>query len=261
MEATLGAMLVLLSFATDSETGVARTADPRPLMVVLVGGFVSDPTPDQVNDNAGRGGNSGMYRLCRDLQEGDGIAAEYFNWNGTRAGNIRMRKPPMARGIAEFIREQRSEHPDERLVIIGNSWGGHTAREVCEQLTEAPAIPVEEVVFLDPSSLARTVNGKRSGGLPQNVSHAVNYFTRHKLSWRHWPDEPRVENIDLGDPRHGYLIEKGPHYDSTIDFKAHVAAEWDDRIHLDIRRRIRSLRERAVVVDSVPAGTARVLSD
>ena len=202
-----------------------------------------------------------MYRLCRDLQEGDGIAAEYFNWNGTRAGNIRMRKPPMAAGIARFLRERRSKHPDERLVIVGNSWGGHTAREVCEQLAEAPAVPIEEVVFLDPASLGRTVNGKRPGGLPPNVSHAVNYFTRHKLSWRHWPDEPRVENIDLGDPKHGFLIEKGPHYDSPIDFKAHVAAEWDEYIHLDIRRRIRKLRERPVLVNSTPPGTARVLSD
>ncbi len=184
----MGAMLVLLSFAADSGAGVARTADPRPLMVVLIGGFVSDPTPEQVNDNAGRGGNSGMYRLCRDLQEGDGVCAEYFNWNGTRAGSIRVRKPPMAPGIAEFIRERRSEHPDERLVVIGNSWGGHTAREVCQHLTEAPVISVEQVIFLDPSSLGRTVNGKRSGGLPANVHHAVNYFTRHKLSWRNWPD-------------------------------------------------------------------------
>jgi len=65
----------------------------------------------------------------------------------------------------------------------------------------------------------------------------------------------------LGDPRHGYLIEKGPHYDSPIDFKAHVAAEWDDRIHLDIRWRIRKLRESEALADPVPTGTARVLSD
>ncbi|MGD9857742.1 MAG: hypothetical protein AB7U20_22595, partial [Planctomycetaceae bacterium] len=198
---------------------------------------------------------------CGDLMHWDGIAAEYFNWNGTRAGDIRLRNPPMAAGIAEFLRERRPTHPEERLVIVGNSWGGHTAREVCELLAVEPAIPVELVVFLDPSSLGRTLNGKRSGGLPRNVTAAVNYFTQHKLSWRDWNDEPRVENIDLGDPQRGYLLDRGPHYNSAVDFKAHVFAEWDERIHIDIRLRIRKLRERAVLVEAAPAGGIRVLSD
>jgi hypothetical protein len=89
----------------------------------------------------------------------------------------------------------------------------------------------------------------------------MNYFTRHKLSWRYWPDEPRVENIDLGDPRFGYLVEDGPPYDSAVNFEAHVFAEWDERIHSDIRRRIRQLRERSALIEPVPIGTVRVLSD
>lgn len=261
MEMMLGTVMVMLAAAAGAEEAVARTIDPRPLMVVLVGGFVSDPSPEQLDGTSGRGGNSGMYRLRGDLIHWDGIAAEYFNWNGTRAGNIRLRTPPMAEGIAEFIRDRRSRHPQERLIIVGNSWGGHTAREVCELLAAPPAVPVELVVFLDPSSLGRTLNGKRNGGLPDNVAAAVNYYTQHMLSWREWPDEPRLQNIDLGDPVHGYLVAGGPRYDSSVDFKAHVFAEWDERIHADIRQRIRRLRERAVLVDAATAGAAHVLGE
>jgi len=254
MGMTITAISMLLTVAAGADVGIARTVDPRPLRVVLIGGFVSDPSPDQLNGTAGRGGNSGLYRLRGDLLRWDGIASDYFNWNGTRAGNIRIRNPPMAAGIAESIRERRAERPDERVVIVGNSWGGHTGREVCELLAEAPAVPVELIIFLDPSSLGRTFDGRRHGGLPDNVGRAVNIFTRHKLSWRHWPDEPRVENIDLGDPRNGYLFEGGPEYDSSIDFQAHVMAEWDERIHADIRRRIRKLRERPVLISPAPTG-------
>lgn len=261
MGVTFSAISLMLAIATGADVGVARTVDLRPIRVVLIGGFVSDPSPAQLNGTSGRGGNSGMYRLAGDLLNADGIAVDYFNWNGTRAGNIRMRKPPMADGIAESIRERAAAHPDERIVLVGNSWGGHTAREVCERLAIAPVVPVELVIFLDPSSLGRTLNGKRNGGLPDNVDRAVNYFTHHQLSWRNWPDEPRVENIDLGDARHGFLFEGGPEYGSSIDFQAHVAAEWDERIHSDIRRRIRQLRERSVLVEPVPVGTIRLLSD
>lgn len=252
MGMTFTAISMLLTVAAGADVGIARTVDPRPLQVILIGGFVSDPSPAQLNGTSGRGGNSGLYRLRGDLLRLDGIEAEYFNWNGTRAGNIRIRHPPMADGIARYIREQRAVRPDARLVIVGNSWGGHTAREVCERLAEEPAVPVELMIFLDPSSLGRTLNGRRNGDLPANVRHAVNIFTRHTLSWRHWPDEPRVENIDLGDPKNGYLFEGGPQYASAVDFQAHVMAEWDERIHADIRRRIRKLREGPVLIEPVP---------
>jgi pimeloyl-ACP methyl ester carboxylesterase len=242
-------------------------------LVVLVGGFVSDPSPAQVNETAGRGGNSGLYRLRGDLLRYDGISAEYFNWNGTRTGKITAPDPPMAAGIAEFIRDRRATHPQERLVIVGNSWGGHTAREVCELLAQEPAESVELMIFLDPSSLARVKHGQRPGGLPPNVEQAVNYFTRHLLSWRHWPGEPRVENVDLGDPANGFCKSGEPPYDSLLDHLGHVCAEWDERIHWDIRRRIRQLRDagrgdgrriQEVAIDgNQPAGNERaaVISD
>jgi pimeloyl-ACP methyl ester carboxylesterase len=233
----------------------------QPLLVVLIGGFVSDPSPGQVNGTSGRGGNSGLYRLRGDLLRYDGIAAEYFNWNGTRTGKITATDAPMAAGIAAFIRERQATHPHERLVIVGNSWGGHTAREVCELLAQAPAVPVELMIFLDPSSLARVKHGQRPGGLPANVQRSVNYFTRHFLSWRHWSGEPRVENVDLGDPANGFCTPGGPPYDSLFDHRGHVCAEWDERIHRDIRRRIRQLRETGRILDVSTHKDQPVLTD
>ena len=73
-----------------------------PLCVILIGGIDSDPTPEQIEGTAPRGqGQSGMYQLAGDLSR-RGITAEYFNWNGTRAGKIKE-KPPLAMGIATFI--------------------------------------------------------------------------------------------------------------------------------------------------------------
>lgn len=219
--------------------GVGRDeASAKSWLVVLIGGFASDPTPRQIDGTARRGeGNSGMYRLRGDLM-GEGIAAEYFNWNGTRGGQSKSTEAPMAGGIVRFLRERRAAHPEEALVIVGNSWGGHTAWEVCESLSREPAIPVELVVFLDPSSAARA---PRPQELPANVRQAVNYYTHNLIGWREWPNEERIENIDLGDPERGFLRENGPRYDAAFDMKAHISAEWDEHIHRDIRERIARL--------------------
>lgn len=213
-----------------------------PVHVVLIGGFVSDPSPEQLEGMAGRGGNSGLFRLLGDLSQYDRVSAEYFNWNGTRAGKIKSAAPPMAAGIAKSVREHHAAHPDQRLIIVGNSWGGHAARETCELLAVMPVVPIEHVIFLDPSSLARVKHGQRTGELPANVKRATNYYTHHLLSWRRWDNEPRVTNIDLGDPKYGFQFEGGPPYDSTIDTRGHIYAEWDERIHYDIRRRIAHVR-------------------
>ncbi|MCA9074888.1 MAG: hypothetical protein KDA93_07645 [Planctomycetaceae bacterium] len=232
------ALTYLLASLIGAESSGSMPVETSPVHVVLIGGFVSDPSPEQLEGTAGRGGNSGLYRLLGDLTQYDRVSAEYFNWNGTRAGKIKSPEPPMAAGLAESLRDYHEANPEHRLMIVGNSWGGHAAREVCELLADEPVVQVEHVIFLDPSSLARVKHGQRAGELPANVKRATNYYTRHLLSWRKWENESRVENIDLGDPSHGFQFEGGPPYDSTIDTRGHIYAEWDERIHYDIRRRI-----------------------
>src|SRR5262245_48454471 len=118
------------------------------LLAVLIGGIDSDPTPAQIGGTAGRReGNSGLYRLAGDLA-GDLVVPEYFNWNGTRAGEIKMKDPPGPRGITEFVCRHLQEHPADRLALVGNSWGGHTALEVVRQLRESETpLAVNLVVF------------------------------------------------------------------------------------------------------------------
>jgi hypothetical protein len=231
-----------------SETFMATPVTP---LVFLIGGIDSDPTPEQIAGTAARGeGNSGPFQLRGDLLA-DGYAAEYFNWNGTRAGEIESEPAPLAGGIARSIRERHADTPDAPIVIVGNSWGGHTAWEVCGLLSDEPAIEVELVVFLDPSSLARA-STIRPDSLPECVQSAATYFTRNAGGWGAWEGEPRIENIDLGDPANGFLIPGGPAYDATFSIQAHIAAEWDERIHGDIRARI----DRACAIESAPAAQA-----
>ena len=203
--------------------------------VILIGGIDSDPTPEQISGTARRGqGQSGMYQLAGDLAEA-GLATEYFNWNGSRAGHI-QEKPPLSAGIARFIQERHTTHPTDQLAIIANSWGGHTAWEVCEALTESE-IPIEMAVFLDPSSLGRAKTA-RPAQLPRCIKLARNYYTRNMFGWRELPKEERLLNIDLGNPQHGFLVPGGPKYDAAFDTRAHIAAEWDSRIHREIAQQI-----------------------
>jgi pimeloyl-ACP methyl ester carboxylesterase len=225
----------------------ARADEPLPvghptrLYCVLIGGMDSDPTPAQIAGTAPRNvGNSGLYQLYQDLRTRQ-IDAEYFNWNGTRAGEINATPPPLAHGIAGVIREHLQQQPQDRLAIVGNSWGGHTAWEVCEQLyrSELP-LAIDHVIFLDPSSTGRSKT-VRPEQLPLNVKQATNYFTRNLFVWRSWPGERRLENIDLGDPEHGYMQNGVPAYQATFNFSAHVAAEWDSRVHREISARLLQL--------------------
>ena len=62
--------------------------------------------------------------------------------------------------------------------------------------------------------------------------------TRNALGWKKWKNESRAEFIDLGDPANGFLKKPGPAYDSLFDVKAHIAAEWDEAIHKEIRSRL-----------------------
>ena len=209
----------------------------KPLHVAFIGGFDSEPTADQIAEKAPRGiGNSGMFQLAGDLRK-EGISAEYFNWNGTSAGKMNAQPAPLSKGIAEQLRKHHQEHPKHRLAIVGNSWGGHTAWEVSQLLAEEPAVPLELVVFLDPSSVGR-FDKAQPEKLPSSIQKAVTLATRNALGWKKWKDEPRAEFIDLGDPANGFLKKPGPAYDSLFDVKAHIAAEWDDAIHKEIRTRL-----------------------
>jgi hypothetical protein len=235
----VGLGLALGAIPTQAEEPAAPQATA--LHVVLIGGFDSDPTPAQLNGTARRGeGNSGMFQLRNDLRARQ-VSAEYFNWNGTSAGEINRDDPPGTAGIVEHL--QRS--PRQRWAIVGNSWGGHTAWEVCDELSRvSPAVRIETLIFLDPSSAGRPMS-KRPETLPANVARAVQYASRSAVVWRPWPADPRIEEIDLADPQRGFLRPNGPPYGSVFSANAHISAEWDDRIHADIVRRL--------LADSVPA--------
>ena len=236
-----------------------RVAQPqRSTLVVLIGGMDSDPTAEQIAGKAPRNaGNSGLYRLRSDLQHPQ-IVTEYFNWNGTRAGQIHSQPAPQSAVIAETIRQHVRQHPRDQVVIVGNSWGGHTTYEVCQQLVESTApVAVDYVIFLDPSSTGRA-DTSRPKRLPININRSTNIYTRNVFGWGKWPKDDRIENIDLGDEKHGFLTKGGPAYNSTFDFSAHVAAEWDERIHAKIHKRITDLlgpQQIAPTVTKTPSRT------
>src|SRR5205807_10408665 len=100
---------------------------------------------------------------------------------------------------------------------------------------DAP-LAVDLAVFLDASSTGR--GAARPGTLPVNVNRAVNYFTRNAFVWGKWSAGARLVNIDLGDPANHYMIAGQPAYNAALDMRAHVAAEWDENIHGDIKRRL-----------------------
>ena len=232
---------LLISMAASAVLAQSATSLKKPsrnAYVVLIGGMDSDPTPAQIAGTARRSaGNSGLYQLRGDLDHPH-IMTEYFNWNGTGAGQIQARKKSDAAIIAESIRGHVQRHPRDQVILIGNSWGGHTTWDVCRTLVDSPTpVAIDYVIFLDPSSAGRA-NSARPKHLPININRATNYYTRNVFGWRHWPQDERIENIDLGDPQHGFLSKGGPAYDAQFDFSAHVAAEWDDRIHAAMRQKI-----------------------
>ena len=238
----VGSLLVCVCLTLRADQNAPRRDPNRPvhLLVVLIGGADSDPTASQIEGNAERReGNSGLYRLAGDLAR-ERVLPEYFNWNGTRAGQIKDKDPPKAHGIAEFIREHLQKFPGDRVAIVGNSWGGHTAVEVLQLLsTGEEPLAVNLAVFLDASSTGR--GSARPNALPDCANRAVSYFTRNAFVWGKWNAGPRLKNVDLGDPAEGYRARGGPAYDSAFNLPAHVAAEWDENIHNDIKIRLLDL--------------------
>jgi pimeloyl-ACP methyl ester carboxylesterase len=232
--------------ADDSAREETRREAHRPVhvLVVLIGGIESDPTAEQIAGTAGRNeGNSGLYRLAGDLAQ-EQVIPEYFNWNGTRAGKIRDKDPPRARGIADFIDGHLQKFPGDRVAIVGNSWGGHTALEVVRLLSsgERP-LALNLVVFLDASSTGR--GPAKPKALPVNVNRAVSYFTHNAFVWGKWDAGSRLENIDLGDAARRSSHGRDFDYSAAFDVRAHAAAEWDEEIHADIRRRLLDLLPRS----------------
>lgn len=210
------------------------------LFVVFIGGMDSDPTPAEIagTERENRG-NSGMFQLCRKLND-DRLACEYFNWNGTRAGNIDAKNPPFAASIVARIQEQIRQYPRSQIAIVGNSWGGHTAWQVADELSRCDCpLAIKQVVFVDASSTGRALD-RHPQRLPINVHRAIHYYTHNIYCWGPWPDD-RIHTVDLGNPELGYCKDGTPNYASKFDFQAHVAAEWDPRIHAEIKDTVMKL--------------------
>ena len=240
MNVVTWAFLALLSGVANRQNALAEDDPPKGVThVVLIGGFDSDPTPQQLVGTARRGeGNSGLYQLRNDLRK-EKISADYFNWNGTPPGSIQAEQPPGAAAIADYIREQFQNDPAVRIGIVGNSWGGHTAWEVCRSLADSdPELQILLLIFLDPSSAGRP-DSKRPKALPKNVNAAVQYASKNVVVWSLWQKEPRVTHVDLADKELGFLRPGGPPYGALFSPDAHVGAEWDELIHRDIRRRLK----------------------
>lgn len=225
-------------------TNVTASDRPPQLLVILIGGMDSDPTARQIAGTAMRKeGNSGLYRLRGDLTD-KSVLPEYFNWNGSRAGELSNTGTGDSGIVTRFIEAHLAKHPHDRVAIVGNSWGAHTAWEVLTQLRDRDAhVTISLAVFLDGSSAGRARLERK--GLPANVSKALNIHTRNSFVWGRVPAGGRIENIDLGDPAQGFLRHNGPAYDRTLNFRAHVSAEWDEEVHSLIRKRLQ-----AVIPDS-----------
>lgn len=219
-----------------ASVSVPKQSEDR-VLAVLIGGFDSDPTPAQLDGTAPPGtGRSGLYQLSRDLKQ-QGIAARFFNWDGSGPGEMGQGNPPGAAAIAKFLRDYHNEHADVPLVVVGNSWGGQTAVEVVTLLAQGDSpTPIVQLHLMDASSFLRSFVGLPA--VPENVQAVTNYYTHNAITTGALADDERVENIDLGDGANGFLRDDWGHYDATNDWRAHVLVEWDPLIHRDIERRI-----------------------
>ena len=232
-------LLVVVLFASCSRTAEVPSAtetqqeDPPPeFHVVVISGFDSDPTPAQIEGGAWPGmGNSGMFQLMGDLKS-KGVDCSFYNWNGTDAGHIKDKEAPGAKRIVSDMLSRAASKPNTKFIMVGHSWGGHTLFEVAGELSASSLVNVEIVhaAVIDASSLMR---GERKK-LPTNVASLDNYFTANMFCWGVWKDESRVNNIELGDPQNGFMVDGQPNYASSFDTSAHTHAEWDAKLHAEI---------------------------
>jgi pimeloyl-ACP methyl ester carboxylesterase len=228
---------LILIVLTCSEPSIAETlSESRSTLVVVVSGFGSDASADQISNKAQRGqGNSGMYQMMGGLKTA-GFSTIFFNWNGTSAGHYNDRNAPGAKAIAASIRDAFAKNKIEHLVLVGHSWGGHTMLEVAQELNSQPVIKIELAIGVDPSSLGR---GESTGQLPPNIDKLVYFRTGNAFCWSGWKDEPRVECIDLGNPANGFMHGGKADYAAVFDVSAHMAVEWDERVHAELVSRIK----------------------
>ena len=227
---TLCVVLLLTPWLGEDAIAVQDTK----FVVVIVGGFDSDPTPAQIAGKSPRNvGNSGMFQLMSDLKKSK-IECQFFNWNGTAAGQIAQKKPPGAEAIASWIRERASKEPHTKFVIIGHSWGGHTVMEAAVRFNEDDSISIPLTILLDASSAMR---GAPPTELPAKIETVANYYTANLFCWGELKIGERIDNIFLGDPKRNFMSNGHPKYQSKFDINAHNAAEWDHRIHADIIQR------------------------
>ena len=213
----------------------AKTAEPTSYVVLIVAGYDSDPSPDQIAGKSSRGlGNSGMFQLKGDL-ETKGIDCKFFNWNGTSAGKINQKSPPGDAGIESWIRTRIKERPGTRFVSIGHSWGAHTLFDAATKIGDSESSRFPLTILLDPSSALRGGNPTK---VPDCFGNVVNYHTGNLFCWGALEIENQVKNIFLGDPKNNFMKNVIPNYSSTFDIDAHNAAEWDPNIHSDMTLRI-----------------------
>jgi pimeloyl-ACP methyl ester carboxylesterase len=232
------------------EQSVAETLpESRSTLVVIVSGFLSDASAEQISNKAPRGqGNSGMYQVMGDLKS-VGFTTLFFNWNGTSAGHYNDPGAQGAKAVVAAIRDAYAKKKIEHLILVGHSWGGHTMLEVAQGLNSAPAIKIELAIGVDPSSLGRDQNIDQ---LPPNIGRLVYFRTGNAFCWSGWKNETRVECIDLGNPANGFMQGGKPDYAAAFDISAHNAAEWDERVHADLVSRI---KKTVVVKRSRPMST------
>ena len=231
-------LVVLIVFMTVIVTGLTASAEKASIFVVAISGFNSDATAKQIAGEAARGtGNSGVYQLLMDLKR-SGCKTQFFNWNGTTAGSFAKSKGAGAPAIARLIREASAESGFKQLVLIGHSWGGHTMLDVAEILGRDPTIKIELAVGLDASSFSRAERTKR---LPSNIQELVNYYSNNAFCWGEWNDGARIVNVSLADQANGFVVDGKPDYASQLSWDAHYAAEWDQKIHSDICKRVLAL--------------------
>ena len=244
-------LLLFLACSTDTkldqnaaENGEAETAEPTPpptqFHVVVISGMDSDPTEAQIAGKEMRGsGNSGMFQLVGDLKE-KGFECSFYNWNGTEAGNGKAEDAPGAKQIADDMTLLAQETDNLEFLLVGHSWGGHTIMDVATLLKENQLVSITKAIVVDPSS---TMRGKRAESLPENIPQMDNYYTANTFCWGEWKDEqPRINNVFLGDPENGFCVDGHPNYAGFFDWKAHVATEWDQKIHAAIIEKLEAIR-------------------
>lgn len=233
---------VVLLVSCSQEVKKSKPSDTKPIkqkyLVVVVSGYDSDPSEEQLNGKAFRGtGQSGMYQLMGDLRE-SGVECQFFNWNGTEAGKSKQKNPPGEKGIVDWIQKRKSEEPTAKFIFIGHSWGGHTVFEVAKQFNDIDGVSFPLTILLDASSALR---GSAPKKVPEKMESVVSYYTGNLFCWRKLDDVQRVKNIDLGDPENGFQGKGGHNYASSFSIQAHNGAEWDQRIHKDMKKRIQAI--------------------